>query len=85
MPPREWKLRVRDILDSIEAIGRHVQGLDSAAFAADAKTIDAVLHRFTVIGEAATAIPPEVVRAIRSFLGGRCERCGISSYTRISA
>ncbi len=63
MPPREWKLRIQDILDSIEAICRHVNGMDSAGFASDAKTIDAVLHRFAVIGEAATAIPPEVVQA----------------------
>ena len=29
MPPRQWKLRIQDILDSIAAIQQHVRGLDN--------------------------------------------------------
>ena len=60
MPPREWKLRISDILDSIAAIQEYVRGMDYQTFEQDPKTIDAVVRRFTVIGEAAMNIPTEV-------------------------
>jgi uncharacterized protein with HEPN domain len=60
MPPREWKLRVGDILDSIAAIEEYVRGMDYEAFRQDRKTIDAVVRRFTVIGEAAANIPSAI-------------------------
>ena len=60
MPPREWKLRIGDILDSIAAIQEYVRGMDYGAFRQDRKTIDAVVRRFTIIGEAATNIPSEI-------------------------
>ena len=63
MPPREWKLRVRDILEAITSIQEYVKGMDLEAFVKDPKTIDAVEFRFTVIGEAARHVPEEVVKA----------------------
>lgn len=52
MPPREWRLRVEDILDAIAKIERYVHGLTFDQFEADEKTIDAVVRNLEVIGEA---------------------------------
>lgn len=60
MPPRTWDFRVRDILDSIGAIEGHVGDMTYDQFAADGKTIDAVLRNLTIIGEAATNVPASV-------------------------
>ncbi len=63
MPPRRWPLRVRDILDSITAIQDYTRDMDFSAFAADPRTVDAVVRRFAIIGEAANNIPAEIVAA----------------------
>ena len=63
MPPRNWQLRVADILDAIAAIQQHTAGMDYHAFAADRKTVDAVLRNITVIGEAARCVPPDIADA----------------------
>jgi uncharacterized protein with HEPN domain len=63
VPPRDWQLRVRDILDAIAAIQAHVRGMDWETFRGDQKTIDAVDYRLAVIGEAAAGVPPEIVQA----------------------
>jgi len=60
VPPREWKLRVRDMLDAIETIGEYASEHDLASFREDRKTIDAVVYRFVVLGEAASALPDDV-------------------------
>ena len=60
MPPRDWKLRVADILDAIAAIQQHTAGMNFETFAADRKTVDAVIRNLTVIGEAARCIPSDV-------------------------
>jgi uncharacterized protein with HEPN domain len=60
MPAREWRLRITDILQSIDAIQTYVAGMDYEAFSCDEKTIDAVIHRFTIIGEAANHVPSEI-------------------------
>jgi uncharacterized protein with HEPN domain len=51
---------VADILDAIAAIQQHTAGMDHNTFAADRKTVDAVIRNITVIGEAARCIPSEV-------------------------
>ncbi len=61
MPPRDPKLRVADILDAIAAIQGYVEGMDYDAFAADRKTVDAVIRNITIIGEAARTIPADVI------------------------
>jgi len=45
---------------AIREVQSFVSGMDLAAFAADAKTLKAVLANFAVIGEAARHIPDDV-------------------------
>jgi uncharacterized protein with HEPN domain len=52
LPPRDWRLRVDDILDAIARIEQYVNGLNIEQFRADQKTIDAVVRNLEVIGEA---------------------------------
>jgi uncharacterized protein with HEPN domain len=52
LPPREWRLRVEDILEAIARIERYTQGLTFEQFQADQKTADAVIRNLEVIGEA---------------------------------
>lgn len=61
MPPREWRLRIEDILDAATRVGRYVEGRSLAAFAGDDLAQDAISHCFGIIGEAAAHIPAEVV------------------------
>lgn len=61
MPPRDWKLRIADILDAIAAIQEFTHDLDYDAFVSDRKTVDAVLRNLTVIGDAATYVPDDIV------------------------
>ena len=60
MPPRDWKMRIKDILDAISMVHK---GMKYEAFMAHRKTVDAVIRNFIVIGEAATHVPEEVVLA----------------------
>jgi uncharacterized protein with HEPN domain len=59
-PERNWKMRVRDILASIEKIKAYTHGMDYEQFQADPRTIDAVIRNFEIIGEAAAHIPIEI-------------------------
>ena len=79
MPHREWRFRVRDILEAIAAVQGYTAGMDLDRFAADRKTVDAVLRNLIVIGEAATHLPESVgehhpqlpwadMRALRNFV-----------------
>jgi uncharacterized protein with HEPN domain len=63
MPPRQWKLRITDILDFIAAIQEYVRGMDFQRFSRNSLKIDAVEHRFTIIGEAANNVPAQVRQA----------------------
>jgi uncharacterized protein with HEPN domain len=56
-------LRVSDLLTAIDRIEAYTKGMDFAAFEKDDKTIDAVVRNITVLGEAARAMPPDVVTA----------------------
>lgn len=60
MPPRDWQLRLQDILDSIDRVQRYTDGMTFASFCADDKTIDAVVRNFEIIGEAARHIPQNI-------------------------
>lgn len=62
MPPRDWRLRVEDILESIERILRYTAGMDFDAFRANEMAVDAVIRNFAVIGEAARQVPEEIQR-----------------------
>lgn len=63
MPPRKWKLRIQDILESVDAIQGYVRGMDLESFAGNQQVLDAVEYRFAVIGEATANIPDEIVDA----------------------
>lgn len=63
MPPRDWKMRIQDILKAAKKIVVHTSQLDLNSFSADEWTNDAVLRNFTVIGEAVRFIPDDVVAA----------------------
>ena len=60
MPPRNWKFRISDILESIARIQRHTRGFDFDKFESDEKTIDAVIRNLEIIGEAARHVPREI-------------------------
>lgn len=60
MQPRNWRLRVEDILASIEKIESYTRGLDAATFSAHEMAVDAVIRNFLVIGEAARLMPVEI-------------------------
>ena len=60
MPSRDWRLRIQDILECIEKIERYTAGMAYKEFAADDKTLDAVLRNFTIIGEAARNVPDAI-------------------------
>ena len=61
MSPRDWRLRIDDILSAIDKIQRYTEGMTGESLATDEKTLDAVLHDVTVIGEAARNVPAEIV------------------------
>ena len=63
MPPREWRLRIEDILDAATRAQRYVEGVELAAFVADDRTLDAVSRCFGIIGEAVTHVPKEIIAA----------------------
>jgi hypothetical protein len=60
VPPRDWRVRIEDMLDAAAAIAKFVQGTDFDAFRQDRKTVDAVVRNLEVIGEAARHVPDSV-------------------------
>jgi len=59
-PEREWKFRVRHILDAAEKIVRYTRGMTFDQFRADDRTIDAVIRNFLISGEATRHVPNSV-------------------------
>ena len=49
MPHRDWKLRIKDIVDAINAIQGYTEGMKYKTFVADRKTVDAVIRNLTFI------------------------------------
>ena len=60
--PRDQLDYLRDMLDAADKANEFVRGMDEAAFAADTKTVFAVVRALEIIGEAAKKIPPSVQR-----------------------
>ncbi len=58
--PRDSRAYLDDILDAASAIRQYTGELNREAFAADRKTVDAVLRNFEVIGEAVKQLPEDV-------------------------
>lgn len=56
---RDYKLYLDDILDSIDRIHRYIRGMGYDQFAADDKTMDAVVRNLEIIGEASKYLPED--------------------------
>jgi uncharacterized protein with HEPN domain len=63
MSPRDWRVRIEDILNAIVKIQRYSAGMTLQSFADDSRTMDAVIRNFIMIGEAARSVPAEVAAA----------------------
>ena len=63
MPPRDWRLRVDDILDAIHKIDVYTRSMTLEDFAQDSRTIDAVVRNLEIIGEASRHLDEPVLRA----------------------
>ena len=58
--PRDSRVYLEDILGAIARIRRYTRGLSRDAFAADDKTVDAVVRNLEVIGEAVKRLPADL-------------------------
>lgn len=58
--PRDYKVSLEDILEASRKIRAYTEGLSQKAFAADPKTLDAVVRNLEIIGEAVKKIPDEI-------------------------
>lgn len=63
MPPRDWKLRIEDMIEAIERIQKYTHGMSYEQFAADTKTVDAVVRNFEILGEAARHVTSEIQKS----------------------
>ena len=61
MQRNDWRLRVTDMLEAIAEITTFTRGIDFEGFSADLKTRRAVAYNFVILGEAARALPPEII------------------------
>jgi len=79
MRSRDWLFRLQDVKTALDQIATYTAGMTAEQFITDPRTIDAVVFRFIVIGEAAKAIPDqelagmpgipwEQIRAFRNVL-----------------
>jgi len=57
---RKWAFRIEHILAAIIKIQRYTDGMTEESFAADERTVDAVIRNFQVIGEATRHVPRDV-------------------------
>ena len=63
LPPRQWDIRIEDILAAIDLVLEYTHGMDRATFGADRRTVDAVVRNLIIIGEAANHVPDAVAAA----------------------
>jgi len=60
MSPRDWRLRIEDILESINNIQNYIKDMSFEEFVEDTKTIRASAYEISIIGESAGRIPVEL-------------------------
>lgn len=60
MPSRDWRLRIQDIILSINEIEQRTKSLTFEEFANNKTIVKAVLYDFVVIGEATRNVPNEI-------------------------
>ena len=88
MSPREWRLRVEDIMAAVRKAAGYVQGMSAEQFAADSRTLDAVVRNLIVIGEAARRVPEAVCNRHASVpwrLMGDMRNFAVHEYWGVSA
>jgi uncharacterized protein with HEPN domain len=64
VPPRNPNIRLQDIVGAIERILDYTASHSLSSFAADRKTIDAVVRNLEVLGEAARHVDAETMRQL---------------------
>jgi uncharacterized protein with HEPN domain len=84
LPHKEWTLRVEDILEAIERIEAYTAGLTFESFAADQKTVDAVVRNIEIIGEAVGNVPEEIQRRYPAIPWSRMRNVLIHRYDEVS-
>jgi uncharacterized protein with HEPN domain len=57
---RDPRLRLADIVEACGKIAHYIEGFDATSFLQDAKTQDAVIRQFEIIGEGVKALPTAV-------------------------
>jgi uncharacterized protein with HEPN domain len=57
---RDTRLYVEDMLEFCEDVLEYTRAFDNDALAGDRMRLDATLRKLSLIGEAATRVPPEV-------------------------
>jgi uncharacterized protein with HEPN domain len=60
MPSKNPAQRLRDIADNIDAIAAFTAGMELEAFAADRKTLYAVVRALEIVSEASRRLPEEL-------------------------
>lgn len=60
--PRSVSVYLNDMLRACEKIARYGGGLGRESFAADERTIDAVIRNLEIVGEAAKRVPDDIRR-----------------------
>jgi uncharacterized protein with HEPN domain len=60
MPSKSPAQRLRDIVDNVEAIEVFTTGMDLEVFAADRKTLYAVVRALEIVSEVSRRLPPEI-------------------------
>lgn len=60
---RDPELRLGDIIEACERVASYISGMDASEFRRDAKTQDAVIRQFEIIGEAVKGLSPEITVA----------------------
>jgi uncharacterized protein with HEPN domain len=58
--PREWRIRIEDMLACISAIQSYTRGMDIAQFFENQMLREAVERNFITIGEAACHVPDDI-------------------------
>ena len=81
MPSKSAAQRLRDIVDNIDAIELFTTGMDVVVFAADRKTLYAVVRALEIVSEASRRLPPEIKNQHPKLIGWRSPRPATSTGT----
>jgi uncharacterized protein with HEPN domain len=57
---RDYKVYLEDTLEAVQKIQKYTEGFSTDTFSRNSKTLDAVVRKLEIIGEAAKRIPDEI-------------------------